>query len=68
MEYTLNITNLTCGACIKVCTLILKKIDGVETVEIGEDGLTKITSAKPLDMDHARNALKEKGYETVITS
>lgn len=68
MEYTLNITNLTCGACIKVCTMILKKIDGVESVEIGEDGLTKINSTKPLDMNRARNALKEKGYETVITS
>lgn len=68
MEYTLSITNLTCGACIKVCTMILKKIDSVETVNIGEDGATRITSTKPLDMDQVRKALKEKGYETVITS
>lgn len=48
--------------------MILKKIDGVATVHIGEDGATKITSTKPLDMDQVRKALKEKGYETVITS
>ena len=68
MEYTLTITNLTCEACSKVSTMVLKKIDGVVSVEIGTDGLTKIVSTKPVDIAIARNLLKEKGYETIIAS
>lgn len=68
MEYTLNITNLTCEACRKVSTMVLKKIDGVVSVEVGTDGLTKIVSTKPVDLTIARNLLKEKGYETLIVS
>lgn len=68
MEYTLHLKNLTCDACYKVCSLILKKIDGVIAVDIEKDGSTKITSTKPLDLETARVALKEKGYESTITS
>ena len=68
MEYTLNITNLTCEACRKVSTMVLKKIDGVVSVEIGADGLTKIVSTKPVDLDIACTLLKEKGYEALIAS
>lgn len=65
MEYTLKITNLTCEACSKVSAMVLKKINGVVTVDIAADGKTKIVSTKPLDVDSAIRALKEKGYEAV---
>lgn len=65
MEYSLTITNLTCGACIKVCTMILKKMDGVQSVEIQENGATKIVSNKPLDMERVLGDLKGKGYAAV---
>jgi len=65
MEYTLRITNLTCEACSKVSMMVLKKIDGVVTVDIAVDGMTTIVSTKPFDVDGAIRALKEKGYEAV---
>lgn len=65
MEYLLKITNLTCEACSKVSTMVLKKIDGVVAVDIAVDGKTKIVSTKPLDVNSAICALKEKGYEAV---
>ena len=68
MEYTLRITNLTCSACRKVTAMVLSKIDGVTSVDVGEDGLTKIVSTKPLDANAAIHVLKEKGYESVIVS
>lgn len=40
-----NITNLTCGACIKLSTMALKKIPGVHDVAINlATGATEITS------------------------
>jgi len=45
--------------------MILKKIEGVVTVDIAADGKTKIVSTKPLDIDSAIRALKEKGYEAI---
>lgn len=68
MEYTLHLKNLTCEACYKVCTMILKKIDGVTAVDIEKDGTAKIVTTKPIDIEAARTSLKEKGYEATVTS
>lgn len=62
MEYTFTVTGFNCGACVKVSQMVLKKIEGIESVEIQESGLTKIVSTKALDMDQVRSVLKEKGY------
>lgn len=66
MEYTFKITNFTCGACVKVSTMVLKKMEGVENVDIQQDGSVKIVSSKPIDLNHAKELLNEKGYEAVI--
>lgn len=68
MENTFTITGFNCEACVKVSTIVLKKIEGVESVDVQKNGLTKIVSVKPLDMDHVRSILKEKGYGINIAS
>lgn len=66
-EYTFTITNLNCAACGKVSAMILKKIDGVESVAIRDSGAAKVVSSKPLDFGLMQAALKEKGYEAENT-
>lgn len=46
--------------------MVLKKIDGVESVEIKADGATTIAANKPLDMESVIKTLAEKGFNAVI--
>lgn len=59
-----TITNLTCEACVKVCTMILKRIPGVSDVSIDrKTGTAFLESSAPLDLDAIRYQLSKEHYQ-----
>ena len=53
-----KITNLDCEACIKLSTMALKKIPGVQTVNINlKTGMTKVDSDQELSWEDMKNSL-----------
>lgn len=63
---TLNfrITNLTCDACIKVCTMLLKQLPGVSKVFIDQaTGTAVVEASAPVEYDQIRERLESKKYK-----
>lgn len=55
-----KITNLDCEACIKLSTMALKKMSGVQTVSIDlKTGLTEVESNQELNWAEIKNSLAE---------
>ncbi len=55
-----KITNLDCEACIKLSTVALKKISGVQTVGIDlKTGATEVDSDQELNWEDIKNSLAE---------
>lgn len=66
-ELTFTITNLTCGACIKVSTMILRKLPGVTDISIDlSTGTGHIISSEPITKSDVATALKAKGYDVAF--
>lgn len=64
-ELKFTITNLTCGACVKVSTMALRKLPGVTDVSVDlSTGTATITSEEPLNQNEVAEVLKTKGYTT----
>lgn len=62
-----RITNLTCEACIKMCTLTLKKIPGITKIAIEpSDGAAMVEADQTVTIDAIRQALASRKY-TVAT-
>lgn len=57
MKKTFTITNIACGACIKISGMALKKIPGVTSVEIDKNGKTAIESDRKITEDEITDAL-----------
>lgn len=50
MTINFKITNLTCGACVKLSEMALKKIPGVSAVKVDlATGAASIDSTAPID-------------------
>lgn len=63
----LTITNLTCDACVKVCTMIISRFSGVESVRIDQaTGETIVQANDPISLNFLKDRLAEKGYTIVI--
>lgn len=61
---TFRITNLTCDACVKVCTMLISRVAGVTAVTIDfTTGKSAVTSTIPIDLDIIRKRLDEKNYQ-----
>lgn len=56
---TFRITNLTCGACVKLSVMALEKINGVTkaTVDLAT-GSTELTAEREIAWEEIMNALK----------
>lgn len=55
-----KITNLTCGACVKLSTMALKKIHGVTDVNVDlKTGETELTAEHEIAWGDITEALKE---------
>lgn len=53
-----KIINLTCEACVKLSTMALKKLPGVQSVNIDlASGSTEVESADELNWEDVKNAL-----------
>jgi len=66
-EQHLTITNITCEACVKVCTMLLSRVSGVASVKIDQaTGETILQVQHPLNLDLLKASLAEKGYDLAI--
>ena len=66
-ELTFKITNLTCGACVKVSTMTLRKLPGVSEVTVDlSTGAERIVSDEPLSQSDVAAALKAKDYDVTF--
>ncbi len=53
-----KITNLDCEACIKLSTMALKKIPGMQTINIDlKTGLTEVMSDQELNWEDIKTSL-----------
>lgn len=66
-ELTFKITNLTCDACTKVSTMMLRKLPGITdaTVDLST-GAGRIVSNEPITQSDVVAALKTKGYDVAF--
>ena len=63
-EFTVK--NVTCEACGKMISLVLKRFAGVAQVAVDiASGAVAVESAAELPMEQVRAKLAEKGYELV---
>lgn len=63
--YTLDfhITNLTCGACVKMSTSTLRKLPGVTDVTVDlPTGAAHVTSEQEVHLSDVVELLKTSGY------
>lgn len=55
-----KITNLDCEACIKLSTMALKSLPGVQTVKIDlKTGMTEVESDEELNLEDIQKSLAE---------
>ncbi len=63
---TYKVQGMTCGHCVNAVTEEVRKLDGVNDVQIDLDsGNVTVTSEAPLSEDAVRAAVDEAGYELV---
>ena len=67
---TYIVRGMTCGHCITAVTQELKSIQGVTDVTVdlveGGDSTVSVTSTDPLDIERAKAAVDEAGYELIV--
>ncbi len=62
-----TITNLTCGACVKLSTMALLKINGVTEASVDlATGKAEISATRDIPWHEIHDALKKVGKESVI--
>jgi len=68
MVHTMNLqlSGLTCGACEKVISKRLQKIDGVQEVHVtSQNGETSITATRPISKEEVITALEGTHYKVI---
>jgi copper chaperone len=61
---TVAVKGMTCGHCVSSMSQELRRLPGVESVEIDlASGRVAITSSQDIDDDAVRTAVDEAGYE-----
>jgi copper chaperone len=61
---TVAVKGMTCGHCVSSVSQELRRLPGVESVEIDlASGRVAITSSQDIDDDAVRTAVDEAGYE-----
>lgn len=64
---TVHISGMTCGACERLITKRVEKIEGVIDVNVSaQQGTARIVSSRPIDTQEVVGALKDTSY-LVIT-
>jgi copper chaperone CopZ len=57
MEIKFKINEITCGACVKLSNMALKKIPGVKNVDVKNTGEAMIESDKEITNEEISDAL-----------
>ena len=61
---TYRVTGMTCDHCVRAVSSEVSQIDGVTDVQVDLPiGQVTVVSDAPLDIDDARAAVDEAGYE-----
>lgn len=61
-----QLSGLTCGACEKVISKRLQKIEGVQEVHVTvQNGATSITATRPISTDEVTLALEGTHYKII---
>lgn len=62
----LQLSGLTCGACEKVISKRLRKIEGVQEVLVSsQNGATSISASRPILKDEVISALEGTHYKVI---
>ncbi len=61
-ELNFKINGFHCESCVKVSTMKIKKINGVERLSIGSDGTSSLSSSSPVTLEDIALALDGLGY------
>lgn len=62
----LQLSGLTCGACEKVISKRIQKIEGVQEVHVSsQNGATSITASRPISKDEVIIALEGTHYKVI---
>ena len=61
-----QLSGLTCGACEKVISKRLQKIEGVREIHVtAQNGEASITSSRPISKDEITQALHDTHYKVI---
>lgn len=61
-EIKFKVNGFHCESCIKLATMKIKKIEGVESIDIKEDGESVVQSSREIDLEEIAEAVKAAGY------
>lgn len=61
-EQTFKISGFHCEACVKLSTMKIKKMNGVEDVLVTQDGVAKVNASRAITPDEIAEALAGLGY------
>lgn len=66
MQIKFKVTNIDCGACVKLINMAMRELDGVENVEVDEKtGMVNVTADREIAWPVIEVALKEVGKNAV---
>lgn len=66
-DLTINIEGMTCNHCKMSVTKALNGVTGVESVEVSVENKNAHVKGSQLNKDEIINAVKNAGYEAVIS-
>ena len=61
-EIKFKVNGFHCESCVKLATMKIKKIEGVESVDIKEDGESVITASREVGLDELAEAVASAGH------
>lgn len=65
-EQIFKISGFHCDACVKVSTMKIKKIGGIEDVTITPDGMATVHANRVIAADEISEALQGLGYTVAV--
>ncbi|HAR99566.1 MAG: Heavy metal-associated domain protein [Candidatus Moranbacteria bacterium GW2011_GWC2_37_73] len=61
-EIKFKVNGFHCESCVKLATMKIEKIAGVESVDIKEDGEAAIQASREIGLDEIGEAVKMAGH------
>lgn len=61
-ELNFKVNGFHCESCVRLATMKIKKISGVETVEIKEDGKAIVTANREVSLAELSEAVASAGH------